>query len=67
MTDGWKGKTAYPKDVATIRQLNRVQDRLDRRVDSNKEKILLYQKRMQDQLDSLKEICMRLIEEIEVK
>ncbi len=39
MTDHWKGKTAYPRDVATKRHVDRVQDRLDRRVDLHGEKV----------------------------
>ncbi len=67
MTDltRWQGKTAYPKDVATIRQMNRVQDRLDRRVDANKEKILRYQAKLQEQIDALKELVNKIIGELE--
>ncbi len=39
MTDQWKGKTAYPRDVATKRHVDRVQDRLDRRVDLHGDKV----------------------------
>ncbi len=35
----WKGKTVYPRDVATKRHVDRVQDRLDRRIDLHGEKV----------------------------
>lgn len=35
----WKMKTAYPRDVATKKHVDRVQDRLDRRVDLHGDKL----------------------------
>ncbi len=49
MTDpAWKGKTAYPRDVATKRHVDRVQDRLDRRVDLHGEKVHALKTRIID-------------------
>ncbi len=35
----YTGKTAYPRDVATKKHVDRVQDRLDRRIDLHGEKV----------------------------
>lgn len=35
----WKAKSYYPRDVATKRHVDRVQDRLDRRVDLHGDKL----------------------------
>ncbi len=57
MTDQkWKGKTAYPKDVATIRQMNRVQDRLDRRVDAIGEKATRFKAEVSDLRERVKQL-----------
>lgn len=37
--DKWSMKTAYPRDVATKKHVDRVQDRLDRRVDLHGDKL----------------------------
>ncbi len=35
----YAGKTAYPRDVATKKHVDRVQDRLDRRIDLHGDKV----------------------------
>ncbi len=62
MTDQWKGRQMYPKDTVSQKKLDRVADRLERRIDLQGDKL----SRLRLQVDALRQQVIDLTTDVAV-